>query len=246
MSCGIYKIVNRINGKVYIGQSISIEKRFIKHRNEGFNLNSEAYEYPLYRAIRKYGLKNFIFEIVEECSVEELDAKEKFYISEFDSTEKEKGYNISFGTISPVKLTPKSVSEIQGLLIQGELSQTAIAEKFGITQQMVSLIDRGESWREDSLEYPLKSNKLFCPCGNQITRYSSTGFCSKCVSEIQRVSERPSREELKILIRNNSFVSIGKQFGVSDNAIRKWCKAEGLPHRVTDIRKYSNEEWAAL
>ena len=246
MSCGIYKIVNQINGKVYIGQSISIEKRFTKHRNEGFNLNSEAYEYPLYRAIRKYGLKNFIFEIVEECSVEELNVKEKFYISEFNSTEKEKGYNISFGTISPVKLTPERASEIQELLIQGELSQKAIAEKFGVTQKMVSLINRGESWREDSLEYPLKNNKLFCPCGNQITRYSSTGFCSKCVREIQRVSERPSREELKILIRNNSFVSIGKQFGVRDNAIRKWCKVEGLPHRVTDIRKYSNEEWAAL
>lgn len=246
MSCGIYKIVNRINGKVYIGQSISIERRFIQHRNEGFNLNSRAYEYPLYKAIRKYGLKNFIFEIIEECPVEELNAKEKFYISEFNSTEKEKGYNISFGTISPVKLTPERVSEIQDLLIQGELSQKTIAEKFGITQQMVSLIDRGESWREDSLEYPLKNNRLFCPCGNQITRYNSTGFCSKCVREIQRVSERPSREELKILIRNNSFVSIGKQFGVSDNAIRKWCKSYNLPYLKKEIKKYSESEWVDL
>lgn len=246
MSCGIYKIVNQVNGKVYIGQSISIERRFNTHRNEAFNLNSKSYEYPLYRAIRKYGLENFIFEIIEECSVEELNTKEKFYISEFNSTEKEKGYNISFGTISPVKLTPEKVAEIQCLLIKGELSQKAIAEKFGITQQMVSSIDRGESWREDSLKYPLKNKKFFCPCGNQITRYGSTGFCAKCASEIQRVSERPSREELKVLIRDNSFVSIAKQFGVSDTAIRKWCKAMSLPFRVKDIKNYSESEWIDL
>lgn len=47
----------------------------------------------------------------------------------------------------------------------------------------------------------------------------------------------------KQLIRNNSFVAIGKLYGVSDNAIRKWCKWENLPYKVKEIKSYSDEEW---
>lgn len=55
--------------------------------------------------------------------------------------------------------------------------------------------------------------------------------------------KRPEREELKYLIRNFSFLEIGRKFGVSDNAIRKWCKKENLPHKASEIKKYSDEEW---
>ena len=39
---------------------------------------------------------------------------------------------------------------------------------------------------------------------------------------------------------------IGKQFGVSDNAVRKWCKKYGLPQKVSEIKKYTDEEWLNL
>jgi len=52
--CGIYRITNQVNNKIYIGQSIYIEKRFINHKSTIYNIESESYEYPLYRAIRKY------------------------------------------------------------------------------------------------------------------------------------------------------------------------------------------------
>ena len=45
------------------------------------------------------------------------------------------------------------------------------------------------------------------------------------------------------LFRNDSFLSIGKQYGVTDNAIRKWCKVYGLPYKVSKIKKISDEEW---
>jgi uncharacterized protein YjcR len=45
------------------------------------------------------------------------------------------------------------------------------------------------------------------------------------------------------LIRNISFVNIGKKFGVSDNTIRKWCKNENLPSKSSEIKKYSDEQW---
>ena len=78
MSCGIYKIENLNNHKIYIGQSIEIEKRLIAHKNSKDN-------FVIHRAIQKYGVENFSFEIIEECSKEELDDKECFWISHFNS-----------------------------------------------------------------------------------------------------------------------------------------------------------------
>ena len=64
---GIYKITNKINGKCYIGQSINIKQRWKGHRKDAFWLNGPDYQYPLYKAIRKYGIENFSFEVIEEC-----------------------------------------------------------------------------------------------------------------------------------------------------------------------------------
>lgn len=53
----------------------------------------------------------------------------------------------------------------------------------------------------------------------------------------------PTRAELKELIRNKPFTQIGVMFGVSDNAIRKWCDSYGLPRKKSEINKYTEEEW---
>ena len=55
-----------------------------------------------------------------------------------------------------------------------------------------------------------------------------------------------TKEELKQLIRTKPFTAIGKQFGVSDNAVRKWCIKFNLPTKKSDIKNYSNEEWQSL
>ena len=74
--CGIYKITNQINGKCYIGQSVNIAKRWAEHRCKATSKGSEGFESHFYRSIRKYGLENFSFEILEECLREELNKKE--------------------------------------------------------------------------------------------------------------------------------------------------------------------------
>lgn len=48
------------------------------------------------------------------------------------------------------------------------------------------------------------------------------------------------------MIRTMPFTHIAKKFGVSDNAIRKWCIAENLPKKKTEINKFSDEEWENL
>ena len=48
------------------------------------------------------------------------------------------------------------------------------------------------------------------------------------------------------MIRNMPFTKIGERYIVSDNAIRKWCKAENLPTTKKEINKFSDEEWSKI
>ena len=63
---GIYKVTNKINGKVYIGQSVDIGKRWRQH----MTAKDDIY---FHKAIQKYGLDNFIWEVIEKCKKSELD-----------------------------------------------------------------------------------------------------------------------------------------------------------------------------
>ena len=90
----------------------------------------------------------------------------------------------------------------------------------------------------------IKSDKEVpkCPiCGKEVTKEGY--LCVECSKIASRKVERPSREELKALIKVTSFTQIGRQFNVTDNTIRKWCKAYNLPYRMGDIEKISNSDW---
>ena len=92
MSIGIYKYENKINGHIYIGQSNCIERRYEQHLTES---KSERAKKGIDAAIKKYGIKNFTFEIIEECPQEELDKREMYWISYYDSYNN--GYNLTIG-----------------------------------------------------------------------------------------------------------------------------------------------------
>ena len=92
---GIYKITNKLNNKIYIGQSVNIEIRFKDHKSK--QKRDREPDSHLYRAIEKYGLENFNFEILEECGPLELNSKESFYISKFKSNDSNFGYNKTEG-----------------------------------------------------------------------------------------------------------------------------------------------------
>lgn len=81
-------------------------------------------------------------------------------------------------------------------------------------------------------------------CGTEIDRQAH--YCAECWCVLSRKVERPSREELKNLIRHNSLVSIARMFDVSDSSIQKWCKGYQLPHKVSDIKLISDEDWELI
>lgn len=88
---GIYKITNILNNKVYIGQSASIKSRWCNHKC-GLRTNTHSSRH-LQSSWNKYGEENFNFEVVEECSIEELNDKESYYIDFHNSLNPEFGYN---------------------------------------------------------------------------------------------------------------------------------------------------------
>lgn len=187
---GIYKITNIINNKVYIGQSINIEKRVKEHFYKVQCSKDISFNSILHQAIRKYGAENFTWEVLIECSIEDIDKLEQKYIQEYNSIAPN-GYNI---------------------LIGGQKTRAI---------------------------------PCFCKmCGKTLLTKST--YCVECGHKAERRVERPSREELKDKIRKTSFVQLGQEYGVTDNAIRKWCVAENLPRTKKEINSYSDEEWEKI
>lgn len=90
----IYKIENQINHKVYIGKTVyTVEHRWLEHQREFGCERSE--QRPLYAAIAKYGIENFAIESLEECDIDILSDRERYWIAVFDSYHN--GYNATLG-----------------------------------------------------------------------------------------------------------------------------------------------------
>lgn len=119
-----------------------------------------------------------------------------------------------------------------GFYSENELHQCKIYDK-NIAEQL----------RQEKTQLQTKTTYFCNECGKEITRYSSSGLCEVCYRKTQRIVDRPNRRELKDLIRSTPFTKIAEQYGVSDKAITKWCKAENLPFRKKDINNITNEQW---
>ena len=92
--CGIYKITNKENKLCYIGQAKKIRERWREHMKCGLGIDTPANN-KLYQAMKKEGIDNFTFEMLEECTIENLDEKEAFYINLYNSYDY--GYNSNRG-----------------------------------------------------------------------------------------------------------------------------------------------------
>ena len=122
--------------------------------------------------------------------------------------------------------------EIEAELIDKSLLSSSFDKiKYDIIQQEINNIKTGQ--------------KKYCPdCGKEITLRAER--CPECSYKAVRVCERPSRDELKEKIRTMSFLEIGRQYGVSDNGIRRWCDSYKLPKTKKDIKSYSDKEWILI
>ena len=127
---GIYKITNKINGKAYVGQSNDINRRFKEHQTCGGRSRI-----PLDLAIEKYGKDNFLYEVLEECSIEDLNQKETYWITLLETHLN--GYNCNLGgdqasigeANGKAKLTEKDVKHIR-IAYNNHEKQRDVYEKY--------------------------------------------------------------------------------------------------------------------
>lgn len=143
---------------------------------------------------------------------------------------------------------PAYVDEIKNFLINTDISVDDIAYRFGLSKETIYEINKGISYHDDNLVYPLRqkvTNK--CKnCGKEIDIRSV--LCNKCEG-LRRKSLHTlpiGRDDLKYQIRTRSFTRIAKDFNVSDNAIRKWCKKYNLPYSSSVIKSISDDDWAKI
>lgn len=237
MTIGIYKITNLINNNCYIGQSKNIEKRWKREIADALNSNAESYNYPLSKAIRKYGLKNFSFEIIEICLQEELNQKEQYWIKYFNSYNK--GYNQNLGgnsVLHTCKLTPEQAQEIIDILINdevGAVSHKKLAEQYGVSKDTIQAINAGRQWYNDKYTYPL-----------HISKYDPR-FKKETITKSNKITQPPiSKEELNELLLKykGNFTQVGKILNISDNGLRKWCVKLELPTHSKDYKLKKEEK----
>lgn len=90
--------------------------------------------------------------------------------------------------------------------------------------------------------------KNYCvDCGIEISIAATRCKKCDCKNKTKKLEEMPiTRDELKNLIRTTPFTTAGAMYGISDNAIRKWCDKFNLPHTKKEINSYSDKEWADI
>ena len=195
---GIYKITNKINGHAYIGLSTNIEERWKQHQSL-YNQNRESNK-ALYKAFQKYGIENFIFEVLEECSILELSEKEKYYIEKFNTYFN--GYNMTTGgennqgdSHPKHKLEQKDIEDIRTRYNNLERRKDVYdLYKNRIGESGFSKIWKGETWKHIMPEVYTKENKEF-HLHNTGNKGSSNGRSKLSEQDVRNIRLRKKNNE---------------------------------------------------
>lgn len=250
---GIYKFTNKLTGESYIGQSRDINRRYIQHKNRHeicLHEDSPKEDTYFHSMLRHYGFHNFDFEVLEECEISELNEKEIYYIDKYN-TFYPNGYNKTKGGHLPHLVSLKSFEDVDNifeLLKDDKYTNSEIAKMYNITPRMISDINVGKVWRKDNVNYPIRdglnvlankrtiySKKKCFNCGKDIDKKSKHSLCKDCYNQ-QLSKNIPDKDTLLNLLSKNSFVSVGKIYGVTGNAVRKWCDKYNIPRHSSYYR----------
>ena len=243
---GIYKITFP-NGKIYIGRSNNIYRRMLEHNNDFRN------KLPIEYAIQKYG-KITEFDIVEEISPENINLsreREIYWIKFYNSTNKEKGYNISSGGDGAglgsenlqAKFTEEQIQEIYKELKENlNTSMEDIANKHNIHISTLSNINQGHTYFHSSVKYPIRDSK------------QSKIIISGTKNHNSNLNEKELSQIVELLQneKSMSMVEIANKFNVGSTVIQNinsgktyLNKSLSYPLRKnhkTGARKLTNEQ----
>lgn len=222
----IYIIRNRINDKVYIGQSINAAERFIQHCKPSVIKDNLAID----KAIQKYGANNFWYEIIEE-QIENYNEREKYWIDYYISLVPN-GYNIMAGGEDPpvhysiehplsVFDGIEEVHRIKQELKDTMMSLQEIADEHNVSKRTIMRINQGLHYEELGDTYPIRA----------VPRLNGK-LSDEQVAEIIELLKYSYRQ----------YEDISRQYGVSISAIKQINSGDCHPLPGVDypIRRYKN------
>ena len=239
----VYCFTNLINYKKYVGSTINNPK--IRYKQHLYRANHQdkdgKYQYPLYCAIRKYGIENFKFEILEEkdCSEEEIRSIEKKYIQTFDCVAP-KGYNQVYDTCHPLndslsyqkmkntkREKAKQVAEIDDNfnILAFWRSIVDCAEDTGLDEKKIAAICRGERLTTNGRKfYWFVDNELIIPEYNRNSYHGKKG-----TTQIQNTSQRVAKIDLntqEILNIYDTVALAARENNCDASCISKVCRGK--------------------
>lgn len=200
---GIYCIKNLINDKVYIGQALRLERRLYEHKY--YLAIGKDKAVALQRAVNKYGLDNFDMSILEYCNPECLNEREIYHISQFNSSNKKFGYNLSSGGNS-------------GLIGYKHSEET---------KQHMSVAKKGYTLRQDLVEM-LRNINL----GKVVSLETRKKISEANTGSKHPMWGKHHSEETKQLMRDNRGGDKSYQFGTKKESARsKFYGVYRVPRR---------------
>ena len=213
----VYKVTNKINGKVYIGQTIhSLEYRKSGHERDARCEKKTTVMF--HNALLKYGYDNFNWEVLKECtSQEELDYYEDFYIKEFDTLNKEKGYNLKSGEKLGVVFTDEVKTKI------GETTKLKWQNEECATKMLEGLRKGTETVKQKAFENFVDFE---CPHCHKVIKVKpweakSKKYCSQeCAKEAEADERRKFLEKASAMNVEAYIETKNERF----NLILEWLK----------------------
>lgn len=248
--CGIYCIESIVDGKKYIGQSVNIHKRWYEHKSKLKSLKHD--NYYLQNAFNKYGENNFIFKILLLCSAQELDDKEKYFISFYKTNKRNFGYNLTIGGKSFIedeagKNIVDYINNKKVKVLQIDLSGKLVKEWDSVMQ----IFKENPQWTETGLRQCLrrscnKSNKGCKTYKNFIWVYKdyfNQDFINNLLLDISKKNKGNEDRKIKVY-----------QYDLNGTLVKIWDSVNELRRNhfyIDTIRKsienskpYKNFYWA--
>lgn len=246
----IYKITNKANGKIYIGQTTkTIYARFNKHWHEATYAGRPNNYF--HNSLKKYGRDSFLIEEIEECeSIEELNLREAYWIKELNTTDKNIGYNLMSGGKSGLKneATKKIISDKKKLNWQNpEIASKMYAGLEKATQAWSSKCEE----RRVKITCAHCKNIFFVPPFEQKTRVYCSVECATMVN-IAKATKAAARNKIeKTKDRNALIQKDAKEWALLHQQLILTCPLnristtlKGLELLILD--KYGISDWRSI
>ena len=209
----IYRALNTINGKVYIGQTVlSLTERIGDHRRKALSYNSRSH---FHSAIKKYGLESFVWEKVDTAlSYDELNAKEKLWIKLHNSFDPACGYNITKGGRS-FEVTDA---------FRKKISETGLGRKLPeheIARRRVAMAGVGNHFYGKKHTEEAKQKNREAHVGKKLSKEHVEKCVHRGESNHRAVLKNAQVIEIKRLLNEGvSVADIAKRYNVTKNTIK--------------------------